>query len=112
MLLFTGVVTAGWSNAGKVTQIRFSTGRVLIVTSKCLIPKDADARTTSYFRKATIHSLRKCTPRYLRLIWPADAGGALSLLYVIDDGIKADDEKRARSKDGTVRADDYRPRSI
>lgn len=41
-----------------------------------------------------------------------DDGGAISLLYVIDDGIKALDERRARLKNGTVREDDYRLRSI
>jgi hypothetical protein len=40
------------------------------------------------------------------------AGGALSLLHVIDDGIRADDERRARLRDGRVRPDDYRPRDI
>lgn len=40
------------------------------------------------------------------------AGGSLSLLYVIDDGIRADDQRRARLKDGKVRPEDYRPREI
>jgi hypothetical protein len=40
------------------------------------------------------------------------AGGALSLLYVIDDGIRADDERRSRLREGKVRPEDYRPREI
>ncbi len=41
-----------------------------------------------------------------------DSGGALSLLYVIDDGLKADDERRARLRSGKAEPSDYRPKDL
>lgn len=41
-----------------------------------------------------------------------DAGGALSLLYVIDDGLKVEEAKRERLRQGRVEPDDYKPRDI
>jgi hypothetical protein len=42
----------------------------------------------------------------------ADAGGAISLLYVLDDGLKAEDARRERRMQGRLEPDDYRPREI
>ena len=36
--------------------------------------------------------------------------GAETLLYVLDDGMKADEERRDRLKKGELRPDDYAPR--
>lgn len=41
-----------------------------------------------------------------------DAGGALSLLYALDDGLKAEVARRERRIRGCVDPDDYRPRDI
>jgi len=38
--------------------------------------------------------------------------GALNLLYVIDDGVKAERERRERLKRGEPRAEDYQRRDL
>lgn len=40
------------------------------------------------------------------------SGGAESLLYVLDDGIKAENLRRERRKNGTFNSDDYAPKDI
>ena len=40
------------------------------------------------------------------------SGGAESLLYVLDDGIKAESLRRERCKNGTFNSDDYAPKDI
>ena len=40
------------------------------------------------------------------------SGGALSLLYVIDDGLRADSERRVRLNDGNTKPDDFHPRYL
>jgi hypothetical protein len=39
-------------------------------------------------------------------------GGAMSLLYVLDDGIKADTLRRERRRNGTFNREDYGPRDL
>ena len=39
-------------------------------------------------------------------------GGALSLLYVIDDGVRADTERRARHGRGEIDVDELRIREL
>jgi hypothetical protein len=41
-----------------------------------------------------------------------DAGGSLSLLYVLDDGLKLEEARRERLRQGRVEPDDYKPRDI
>jgi hypothetical protein len=41
-----------------------------------------------------------------------DAGGALSLLYAIDDGLRVEDERRQRLKSGHGDPRDYAPRDL
>jgi hypothetical protein len=41
-----------------------------------------------------------------------EAGGALSLLYVLDEGIKANDLRRKRMENGTYSSDDYGPKEL
>lgn len=40
------------------------------------------------------------------------AGGALSLLYVVDDGLKIEEARRERLRQGRVEPDDYKPKDI
>ena len=40
------------------------------------------------------------------------AGGALSLLYVLDDGLKVEEARRERLRQGRVEPDDYKPKHI
>lgn len=40
------------------------------------------------------------------------SGGALSLLYIIDDGLKAEKERRDRVRRGEYRAGDFSPRDL
>lgn len=40
------------------------------------------------------------------------AGGAVSLIYVIDDGLRAEAERRARHQQDEIRADDVRRRDL
>jgi hypothetical protein len=40
------------------------------------------------------------------------SGGAVSLLYVLDDGIRTDEERNERRKVGNYRAEDYQSRDI
>lgn len=40
------------------------------------------------------------------------SGGAVSLLYVIDDGLRADEERNERRKAGKYRAEDYQARDL
>jgi hypothetical protein len=42
----------------------------------------------------------------------ARGGGAISLLYVIDDGLTAQSEQRDRRKRGEFRDDDFRPKDL
>ena len=42
----------------------------------------------------------------------SNAGGALSLLYVLDDGLKVEEARRERLRQGLVEPDDYKPRDI
>jgi hypothetical protein len=44
--------------------------------------------------------------------WVGNPGGALSLIYVIDDGVRADAERRARLESGKFHPDDIRPRDL
>jgi hypothetical protein len=41
-----------------------------------------------------------------------DAGGALSLLYVLDDGLKVEEARRERLRQGRVEPDDYKSKDI
>lgn len=41
-----------------------------------------------------------------------DSGGALSLLYVLDDGLRTENERRERLKAGEYRAADYQARDL
>jgi len=41
-----------------------------------------------------------------------DAGGALSLLYVLDDGLNLEEAKRERLRQGLVEPDDYKQKDI
>jgi len=41
-----------------------------------------------------------------------DAGGALSLLYVLDDGVKLEEARRERLRQGRVEPDDYTQKDI
>jgi hypothetical protein len=41
-----------------------------------------------------------------------DAGGALSLLYVLDDGLRMKEARRERLRQGQVEPDDHKPRDI
>ena len=41
-----------------------------------------------------------------------DAGGAVSLLYVLDDGLKMKEARRERLRQGRAEPDDYKPRDI
>ncbi len=43
---------------------------------------------------------------------PNGYGGGESLLYVIDDGLRFDEERIARIKSGKLKEDDFRPRDI
>jgi hypothetical protein len=40
------------------------------------------------------------------------SGGAVSLLYVLDDGLRAEDERQGRRKAGDYRAEDYQARDL
>jgi hypothetical protein len=42
----------------------------------------------------------------------SDGGGAVSLLYVVDDGLQAEAARRDRLRRGEVLPDDYRPRDL
>lgn len=42
----------------------------------------------------------------------SDAGGALSLLHVLDDGLLLEGARRERLRQGRVEPDDYRPKDI
>lgn len=41
-----------------------------------------------------------------------NVGGAVSLLYVIDDGLRAEEERNERRKAGDYRAADYQARDL
>jgi hypothetical protein len=41
--------------------------------------------------------------------WERDVG---SLLYVLDDGLRAEDERQTRLERGEIRDDDWRPRDL
>lgn len=43
---------------------------------------------------------------------PSSPGGVNSLLYVLDDGLKAEEARRQRLKDGKFREEDYGPRNL
>jgi len=44
--------------------------------------------------------------------WPDDHGGAVDLLYLIDDGLRFANERQERIKAGTRLPDDYRARDL
>ncbi|HET7286256.1 MAG TPA: hypothetical protein VFI71_02260, partial [Pyrinomonadaceae bacterium] len=60
--------------------------------------------------------LNSVSSRYLssttHFEFESDAGGALSLLYVLDDGLRLEEARRERLRHGRVEPDDYKPRDI
>ncbi|HTF45249.1 MAG TPA: hypothetical protein VK641_15185 [Terriglobales bacterium] len=47
-----------------------------------------------------------------RFDFDTSAGGALSLLHVLDDGLRSEQERRERLRQGCAEPDDYRPKDI